>query len=114
MTFYLAGTMSLKSFCFPQSLSSASVRVRVRVGVLVSTMFKFSKMCIIFLLFKVLLSYLAYTYLRVRPFNSIHSFPQVRPFKYEGRAKRSVTNRLPLFYPRYILKFFTALEWCVE
>ena len=33
---------------------------------------------------------------------------------YEGRAKRSVTNRLPWFYPRYILKCFTALEWCVE
>ena len=31
---------------------------------------------------------------------------------YEGRAKSSVTNRLPLFYPRYILKCFTALEWC--
>ena len=28
---------------------------------------------------------------------------------YEGRAKRSVTNRLPKFYPRYILKCFTAL-----
>ena len=34
--------------------------------------------------------------------------------KYEGRAKRSVTNRLPWFYPRYILKCFTALEWCVK
>ena len=33
---------------------------------------------------------------------------------YEGHAKSSVTNRLPLFYPRYILKCFTALEWCVE
>ena len=33
---------------------------------------------------------------------------------YEGRAKSSVTNRLPLFYLRYILKCFTALEWCVE
>ena len=33
---------------------------------------------------------------------------------YEGRAKSSVTNRLPKFYPRYILKCFTALEWCVE
>ena len=32
----------------------------------------------------------------------------------EGRAKSSVTNRLPKFYPRYILKCFTALEWCVE
>ena len=29
----------------------------------------------------------------------------------EGRAKSSVTNRLPLFYPRYIIKCFTALEW---
>ena len=34
--------------------------------------------------------------------------------KYEGCAKSSVTNRLPWFYPRYILKLFTALEWCVE
>ena len=25
-------------------------------------------------------------------------------FTYEGRAKSSVTNRLPLFYPKYILK----------
>ena len=33
---------------------------------------------------------------------------------YKGRAKSSVTNRLPSFYPRYILKCFTALEWCVE
>ena len=33
---------------------------------------------------------------------------------YEGRAKSSVTNRLPWFYPRYFLKCFTALEWCVE
>ena len=33
---------------------------------------------------------------------------------YEGRAKSSVTNRLPWFYARYILKCFTALEWCVE
>ena len=33
---------------------------------------------------------------------------------YEGRAKSSVTNRLPKFYPRYIFKCFTALEWCVE
>ena len=32
----------------------------------------------------------------------------------EGRAKSSVTNRLPKFYPRYILKCFTAFEWCVE
>ena len=33
---------------------------------------------------------------------------------YEGPAKSSVTNRLPKFYPRYILKCFTALEWSVE
>ena len=33
---------------------------------------------------------------------------------YEGHAKSSVTNRLPWFYPRYILKCFTALEWCVQ
>ena len=33
---------------------------------------------------------------------------------YEGRAKSSDTNRLPLFYPRCILKCFTALEWCVK
>ena len=33
---------------------------------------------------------------------------------YEGPAKNSVTNRIPKFYPRYILKCFTALEWCVE
>ena len=33
---------------------------------------------------------------------------------YEGRTKSSVTNRFPWFYPRYILKCFTALEWCVE
>ena len=32
---------------------------------------------------------------------------------YEGRAKSSVTNRLPQFDPRYILKCFTALEWCL-
>ena len=31
---------------------------------------------------------------------------------YEGRAKIYVTNRLPWFYPRYILKCFN--EWCVE
>ena len=30
---------------------------------------------------------------------------------YEDRAKNSVTNRLPKFYPSYILKYFTALEW---
>ena len=35
-------------------------------------------------------------------------------FLYEGPAKSSVTNWLPKFYPRYILKSFTALEWCVE
>ena len=33
---------------------------------------------------------------------------------YKGTAKRSVTNRLPKFYPRYILKCFAALEWCIE
>ena len=33
---------------------------------------------------------------------------------YEGPAKSSVTNRLPKFYPRYVLKCFTALEWWVE
>ena len=33
---------------------------------------------------------------------------------YEGPAKSSVTNRLPWFYPRYILKCFTALDGCVE
>ena len=33
---------------------------------------------------------------------------------YEGPAKISVTNRLPKFYPRYILKCFTALQWCFE
>ena len=27
--------------------------------------------------------------------------------RYEGRAKSSVTNRLPWFYPRYILKYCT-------
>ena len=35
-------------------------------------------------------------------------------YPYKGRAKSSVTNKLPWFYPRYILKCFTALEWCVE
>ena len=34
--------------------------------------------------------------------------------EYEGPAKSSVINRLPWFYPRYILKYFTAREWCVE
>ena len=29
---------------------------------------------------------------------------------YEGRAKSYVTNRLPWFYPRYILKCVTAFE----
>ena len=33
---------------------------------------------------------------------------------YEGRAKSFVTNRLPWFYRRNILKCFTALDWCVE
>ena len=33
---------------------------------------------------------------------------------YEGPANSSVSNRLPSFYPRYILKCFTALEWCFE
>ena len=33
---------------------------------------------------------------------------------YEGCAKSSVTNRLPQFYPRYILKCFTSIDWCVE
>ena len=33
--------------------------------------------------------------------------------RYDGRAKSSVTNGLPWFYPRYILKCFTALEWCL-
>ena len=28
--------------------------------------------------------------------------------------KNSITNRLPWFYPRYILKCFIALEWCVQ
>ena len=35
-------------------------------------------------------------------------------YLYEGRAKSSAINRLPLFYPMYILKYFIALEWCVE
>ena len=39
---------------------------------------------------------------------------KVKNYLYEGRAKSSATNRLPMFYPRYILKCFTALEWCVE
>ena len=34
--------------------------------------------------------------------------------RYKDRAKSSVTNRLPKFYPRYILKCFIALEWCVK
>ena len=38
----------------------------------------------------------------------------MRQLIYEGRAKSSVINRLPWFYPRDILKCFTALEWCVE
>ena len=36
------------------------------------------------------------------------------PPEYEGCAKSFVTNRLPKFDPMYILKCFTALEWCVE
>ena len=36
------------------------------------------------------------------------------PCPYEVRAKSSVANRLPKFYPRYNLKCFTALEWCVK
>ena len=50
-------------------------------------------------------------------FNSIRCITFLHGFnfvKYEGRAKSSVTNRLPWFYPRYILKRFTALERCVE
>ena len=43
------------------------------------------------------------------PYFSLDSCEQ-----YEDRAKSSVTNRLPLFYFRYILKCFTATEWCVE
>ena len=39
---------------------------------------------------------------------------RINNFMYEGRAKSSLTNRLPLFYPRYILKCFTALKWCVD
>ena len=35
-------------------------------------------------------------------------------FGYEALAKSSVSNRLPSFYPRYILKCFAALEWCVK
>ena len=42
-------------------------------------------------------------------FGLIRSGPEA--FFYEGRAKSPVTNRLPKFYPRYILKCFTALEW---
>ena len=33
---------------------------------------------------------------------------------YEGHAKSSITYRHPWFYTRYILKCFTALEWCVH
>ena len=43
----------------------------------------------------------------------IYMFP-FHVTEYEGRAKSSVTNRLPWFYLRYILKCFTALEWCVR
>ena len=48
---------------------------------------------------------------------SVETYDQYKSYflcLYEGRAKSSVTNRLPSFYPRYILKCFTALEWCVE
>ena len=39
---------------------------------------------------------------------------RIQLMHYEGHAKSSVTNRLPWFYPRYILKCFSALEWCVK
>ena len=39
---------------------------------------------------------------------------RVNENQYEGPAKSSVTNRFLKFYPRYILKCFTVLEWCVE
>ena len=29
-------------------------------------------------------------------------------------CESSFTNRLPKFYPRYILKCFTPLEWCIK
>ena len=31
-----------------------------------------------------------------------------------SNSKEMVTNRPTKFYPKYILKCFTALEWCVE
>ena len=31
-----------------------------------------------------------------------------------GSCKSSATNRFSWFYPRYILKCFSALEWCVQ
>ena len=34
--------------------------------------------------------------------------------QYKVPAKSSVTNRLLKFYPWYILKCFTVLEWCVK
>ena len=46
--------------------------------------------------------------------NSLLQWKIRKLFQYEGPAKNSVTNRLPKFYPRYISKCFTALEWCVE
>ena len=46
-------------------------------------------------------------------FGIVITSPMKREACYEGPAKSSVTNRLPWFYPRYILKCFTALEWCV-
>ena len=41
-------------------------------------------------------------------------FVWIKCWNHKGCAKSSVTNRFPKFYPRYILKCFTALEWCVE
>ena len=69
------GLCPWRAYVVTQALASASVGVHV--GVRVSTMFKFSNVCIVFLMFKVLLSYLAYTYFRVRPFNNIHSLPKI-------------------------------------
>ena len=43
-----------------------------------------------------------------------HVFDETKYQLTRGRAKSSVTDRLPSLYPRYILKCFTALEWCVE
>ena len=45
---------------------------------------------------------------------SVVLLPSKGGLPYEGRAKSSVTHRRPKFYPRYILKCFTALEWCIE